>query len=371
MARKSKYYKRKDGIYETIKTINGKRVAFRGKTCAEVDRKILEYNADAIKGRPFPVVVDEWLKGRENVIAPSTYRGYAIAAERWKRLFPVRCGEIKPLDIQRRLTEFEGKGYSASTVTIELNVLRQIFSHAVIAGDVDISPVDNIRKSRGLPRKRRNALTEEQERLVEEYRGEDWLFGLMLLYTGCRRGELLALNWQDIDRERGTITVNKKINYCYGNKPTLEHFLKNRNADNNDGNERIVPLLAPLAAVLPRNRIGRIFAAENGEFMKHAELNKRWKNYCRNVGLIEIEIDKDGNEIETFPITPHCFRHSFTTICYESGIDAKSAAAFIGDTEQVTRNVYTELRNRHKFSSVDRLNAYLEMRAAEREEKAK
>ena len=41
---KSKYYKRPDGLFESIRTINGKRVAFRGKTCREVDRKILEYN---------------------------------------------------------------------------------------------------------------------------------------------------------------------------------------------------------------------------------------------------------------------------------------------------------------------------------------
>ena len=40
MAKKSKYGIRKDGLHEAIRTINGKRVAFRGKTDREVDRKI-------------------------------------------------------------------------------------------------------------------------------------------------------------------------------------------------------------------------------------------------------------------------------------------------------------------------------------------
>ena len=40
---KSRYYVRSDGLHESIRTINGKRVAFRGKTDREVDRKILEY----------------------------------------------------------------------------------------------------------------------------------------------------------------------------------------------------------------------------------------------------------------------------------------------------------------------------------------
>ena len=57
--RKKKYYQRPDGLFESILTINGKRVAFRGKTCKEVDRKILEYQAEAAKGCKFPVIADE------------------------------------------------------------------------------------------------------------------------------------------------------------------------------------------------------------------------------------------------------------------------------------------------------------------------
>ena len=42
---KDKYYKRPDGLYEVSRTINGKRVRFRGKTCREVDQK----NSKSIK----------------------------------------------------------------------------------------------------------------------------------------------------------------------------------------------------------------------------------------------------------------------------------------------------------------------------------
>ena len=59
MAKKPKYYVRPDGLHESIRTINGKRVAFRGKTDKEVDRKILEYREEAEKGRKFPVIADE------------------------------------------------------------------------------------------------------------------------------------------------------------------------------------------------------------------------------------------------------------------------------------------------------------------------
>ena len=367
---KAKYYRRPDGLYETKRTIRGKRVAFRGRTCAEVDKKILEYNVNVSRGRKFPVVADEWYEAVESTVSHNTHRTYSFALRRVKEYFTCHVGEIRPLDIKRYITEFEGKGYALNTVQIELSVIKQIMSYAVMQGDIDLSPAAEVKHGKHLPKKKRNALTEEQEMMVEAFRGEDWLLGVMLLYTGARRGELLAMNWQDIDREKGVIRINKKLNYGYGNKPVLETFLKNRNKENNDGTSRIVPLLAPLAELLPRNRIGRIFTDENGDYLSGSQVTARWRSYCRAVGLTEWGYDENGNPQETFPITPHCFRHSFTTICYEAGVDAKTTAAFIGDTEQVTQQVYTELRARHHVNSAERVNAYLELRSAEREEVA-
>ena len=57
---KKKYYQRPDGLFETSRTVNGKRIFFRGKTCAEVDRKILAYNAEKKLGRKVPIIADEW-----------------------------------------------------------------------------------------------------------------------------------------------------------------------------------------------------------------------------------------------------------------------------------------------------------------------
>lgn len=363
---KKKYYQRPDGMFETSRTVNGKRVKFRGRSCAEVDRKILAYNAERNTGRKVPVIADEWLAEREIEISMSTYRVYNYAVERIKKAFPMVAGEVAPLDIKRYITAFEKQGYSRNSVQIELGVIKQIFAYAVLQGDIDTNPAREVKHSRNLPCKKRHALTEEEERKVETYRGEDYLLGMMLLYTGCRRGELLALHWQDIDRKAGTITISKKLNYAYGNTPHLEHHLKNRNRENNDGSGRVVPLLAPLAAVLPNRRIGLIFANDEGKPLTGAQLLNRWQAYCRNAGLADYEYNDKGEPVATYPITPHCFRHSFTTICYEAGLDAKTTAAFIGDTEQVTTEIYTELRQRQHVSGAERVNAYLAMRAEER-----
>jgi len=363
MPKKAKYYRRKeDGLYETSRTVNGKRVKFRGRTCAEVDRKILEYNTEKKQGRKLPVIADEWYRLREGDISHSTFKVYGYAVDRIKAAFPQRAGEIKPLDVQRYITAFERKGYAKNTVTIEVAVLRQIFAHAVMQSDIDFNPAAEVRKGKNLPEKQRSALTEEQELKVETCRtGEWWLLGLMLLYTGCRRGELLALEWKDIDRTAGVIHITKKLNYAFGNTPKLENHLKSKNG------ERDIPLFRPLADALPRNRIGRIFTGGGGNYLTASQLNRVWKTYCHDAGLTHWVYDENGNPEEVPLVTPHCFRHSFATICYEAGLDPKDTASYVGDTEQTVRNVYTELRERHHASSADKVNAYLELR---REEKA-
>ena len=359
----AKYYKNERGMYETSRTVNGKRIKFRGKTIAEVDRKILEFNTEKKSGRKLSVIAEEWYEKHEATVSHSTYRVYGFAVRRIiDAMGNKRSGEIRPLDCQRYVSDFESKGYSLNTVQIEMAVLRQIFAHGVLAGDIDVNPAVEIRHGKHLPKKKRSALTEEQERKVEACRtGKWWLLGMMLLYTGCRRGELLALNWQDIDRAEGVIHITKKLNYAFGSKPKLEDHLKSENG------KRDIPLLAPLAEVLPRNRIGKIFTNDDGNYLTISQLNTAWKDYCRSADLMDWEYDESGKPVQIPAVTPHCFRHSFATICYEAGLDPKAAAAIIGDTEKIVQEVYTDLRQRHHATSTDKLNAFFEMRRAERE----
>ena len=347
MAKKKYYQRKEDGLFETTRTVNGKRVRFRGKTCAEVDRKILAYNQEKQQGRRMPDIIDEWQEMHNEEVSESTRRVYDVAVRRIREAFPGYAGSYTPMDVKRYITAFEKKGFSASTVSVELGVLKQVFSYAVLQGDIAVSPATEVRASRGLPKKERSALTEEQEALVEAYRGEDYLLGMMMLYTGCRRGELLALTWQDIDLAAGVIHVTKKINYATG-KPVLEHKLKTKNG------KRDIPILAPLAAMLPQKpRIGLIFCGEDGAPMSIGHWNRRWTSYTARAGISGI--------------TPHQFRHSFATLMYEAGVDSKQGAAFLGDTEDVLKGVYEELRRSRADIGAARLDAYLEMRRAEAE----
>jgi integrase len=342
----AKYSKRKDGLYETSRMIDGKRVYFRSKTIKGVDDKILAYRGQKQRGRKVGAIADAWFESKERELRPATVKAYKYAlkflldspmSERY-------ATEIKPLDVKRFVNDCEAQGYSGETVATILHVIKAVFSFAVLAGDIDVSPATEVTRSRNLPKTTRSALTEEDERKVEAYRGDDYLLGLVLLYTGMRRGEAMALTWQDIDRGAGVIHVTKKVNYTTA-PVSVDNFLKSANG------RRDVPILAPLAAALPANRIGLVFGDEAGKHLTSYKFEQRWKRYCEAVGI---------------KATPHQFRHSFATLCYEAGIDSMSAAAMMGDTPDVVAKVYTELRKAHHEQEAERVSAYLEMRAAER-----
>ncbi len=348
MAKKRSYYCRPDGLFETIRTINGKRVAFRGRTCAEVDRKLLAYHEDAEKGRYVPDIVDEWFDTLEGKVVDNTIATYKPKVKRMKQAFEgVRAGEVETLDIMRALRDYETQGYCHGACATYLSVMRMVFDHALLR-DVRINPVNGVKLSKGLPSGTRRALTEEEERKVFEFRGEDWLLGYMLAYTGCRRGELLALEWKDIDRKAGVIHVTKK----YDNRlHRVDQYLKSKNG------RRDIPIFAPLERVLPKNRIGLLFPGKDGGHMGGSEFGRRWEKYCKAAGL--------GDDV-----VAHCFRHTMATLCYEAGMDSRAAARVLGDTVQVVEQVYTELREKHHQDQVDRLNAYLQMREESWKEQA-
>lgn len=352
MAKKGRFYTRPDGLKEAIRTINGKRVAFRGKTDREVEQKMREYKEKEERGKMFAEVADEWEREHEREVGEAARKYYSLCVRRLKEFFDMPIKEIRPLDIKRYMNTLVKAGYAGGTARIRMTTIKQILSFAVIEGYIEVSPAAESKMPKNMPKKERNALTEDQEEIVRrsgiERNATFWLFPYLLLYTGMRRGEAAALTYEDIDRKNGVIHVTKKINYVNGSNPKLENFLKSKNG------KRDIPLLPPLADALPKNAIGLIFSGKNG-YMTCSEIQKMWRQYCEEVGLV----DDSGDKLE-YPITPHCLRHSFATICFEAGLDPRSAAQFLGDDVQTLETVYTHLRTKKQESAAEKLVRHFE-----------
>ena len=161
------------------------------------------------------------------------------------------------------------------------------------------------------------------------------MFAYFALYTGLRKGELLALTWEDIDLKSRTICVNKSI-YNDHNIPKIKK-------PKTENGIREVPLLNRLYEKLTPGK-GIVFSV-NGKHMTESQYGDYWERYCKESGV---------------QCTVHQLRHAFTTMLFENDIEIKDAQKILGHAQaSTTQDIYTEIRKsresiiKEKLLSVD------------------
>ena len=112
------------------------------------------------------------------------------------------------------------------------------------------------------------------------------LFAYLVLYTGLRKGEALALTYMDITN--GEIMINKSV-YYEGMQPKIKW-------PKTQAGTRKVPILTPLADVLPEQKTGPVFPNASGALMTDSEYKAEWKKYIVATGI---------------SCTPHQLRHPY------------------------------------------------------------
>ncbi|MBP3936448.1 MAG: site-specific integrase [Clostridia bacterium] len=332
--------KRADGYIQRQVTLkNGKRKVFYGKTEKELNRKIAEFREDCAKGRYFRVIADEWETEHFPTIQPTTADSYRPALKRAIDEFgDMRCQSITPRQIQGVIERMAKKNYAMKTVQNQLMVLRMIFDYAALQGELEYNPCSPVKLPKGLSKTRREIPEDEQiERVKSGVALPFGLFAYFLLYTGCRRGEALALTYGDIDFQKRLIRVNKAV-YFDGNTPKLK-------LPKTDAGTREIILLDVLAKHLSakHNADDLVFPDESGKLMSAKHFRCQWKKYCAASGIT---------------ITPHQLRHAYATILFEAGVEDQDAQELLGHANiAVTRDIYTHIRAKRKTETAKKLNA--------------
>lgn len=318
------------------------RVSVYGHDIIELADKVKQL-AEAAERRACPDfcdVVDEWDKWHSPAIKYYTKDCYIAPIKDVKEYFAeCKITDIHPLDIQRYMLALERKKYAKQTIKLRLTVLRQVYDYAILQQYVSINPCAVIQAPKNAPKAKRELPCDSQIEAVKRAQSADFgLFALLLLYTGLRRGEALALCYEDINRVKGTISINKAIVFEDG-LPTVQTSLKSSSG------VRELPLLDPLKSVLPKQANGLIFKNIDGKALTLSQFNISWRNYRRENGIT---------------ITPHQLRHAYATICFDAGLDPKDAMRLLGHSkEEVTRDIYTHITESRAQIATDKLNAFI------------
>lgn len=331
--------KRKDGRWQESVVINGKRQYFYGLSKAEVLRKINAYREKIATGPLFSEVLDKWLEEasigkRNNTVI--LYRNQVNTASSLLGNISVR--QITPKDIQRSVYQY-AKTHRSNVCHLYLNTVSRALGYAVNEGIIESNPAREIKvPSTAVRSKTRDPLPPGSVEIIKASVDKPFgLFALALLCTGMRRGELLALRYEDIDREAKTISVTKQLTFV-GNDPVLS-------PPKTDKSVSVVPLLPILEDALPRRKKGIVFPAEKhpDEYMTSYEFRKRWDEYCRATGIYA---------------TPHQYRHEYATILFEAGLPPEDLQILLRHAKlSTTMEVYVALREKKIADTFERVKS--------------
>lgn len=324
--------KRKDGRWQEQMTITeGGRTRqkyFYGRSKKEVLQKIRAYQEDQERGPLFETVADEWWEMHEPTLAYTTTKPYRPAIRRAKDHFgKTYIRQIKPTDINRFLMDFIREQHAAQkTAKTQLMVINLICKYATANGYIPFNPARDISVPRGLAHEPRDMASDLDLARIKD--STDCTFGMFaywILYTGLRRGELLALTWKDVDIKTRTITVNKSV-YHISNMPQVKE-------PKSAAGIRTVPLMDKLLEKIKPGK-GLVFPGPSGGHIKEMEFKRLWYAYAKESGV---------------SCSPHQIRHAYATMLFENDIEVKDAQQLLGHAyATTTQDIYTHIRQTRK-----------------------
>ena len=361
---------RADGLIERTKTYDGKRVHFYGKTAKEVAAKIEQYEQEreAVQenGPLFEDVAGEWWEEHLKSIKIGAERAYSGSYKAALDEFSgYRMKEITPAVVSLWGEKFKAAGYAGKTASNARSVLSCIFKFWCVRDGETYNPVTFTDLPRGMKKQRREPPTLEQLETVKAHPEGFGLCAWLFMYTGCRLGEVLALQWCDVDFKNNRISINKEVAWVH-NQPIVQE-------PKTENGVRVVPLLSPLRAVLEPLRGAKHEYILGGEKpLTSTAYQRRWTYYCKDVGMAHYTVQVRKNKrrgvvyetsvkIWKADVTAHQFRHEYASMLYEAGIGELEAQRLMGHADiTTTRRIYTHIRERQISTAGAALEKYID-----------
>lgn len=362
--------KRSDGRWQGTVTIGRnddgtqRRQYVYGKTRGEVADKINELihkiNSGTFIDKYKSPLVSEWLNTwlnqyKKNSVKESTFDQYETLLR--VHIIP-EFGEIKLTDLtEDHLQNFYNKLYANGTSARTIQIINVVLSSALKKAIKNRLILFNVCEAVELPKqskKERRVLTsDEQKRLVEELQKDSQgVMYVVALFTGMRRGEVLALTWDDVDLENATINVCKTLNRVKTYQDSGDKTKLIVTDPKTKTSNRVIPIVDVLIPLLEEqhnltrenNEFNLVFPSESGGYIDPGNYNRKFYKIVKRAGLPKAN--------------PHSLRHSFATRALEAGVDIKTTQELLGHSSMaITADLYTHSLMDHKKKEIHKLKS--------------
>ena len=293
--------------------------------------------------------LDSYIKGLRR---ESTYDRYSGMLKKYilPRIGNMTLDSIKRKHVKNLLLDLYNEGLSKSSVSLVNNIIGGIMNHAIDEELIEVNPTSGIIKLLNLNRTKRiliEPLTSDEVSLIlktclENFH-KNYPFFLTSFRTGMRLGELLALEWSDVDWNGMFIKVRKS--YKLGKiGPTKSG--KERRVDMSDqlyGELKMLHRIQLRDAFKKGKKKIKIIFHHNGNYIEQHTMRKIFKSIHQKAGIKVIRL--------------HDIRHTFASLLLSAGYSPVYVKEQLGHHSiQITVDTYGHLipgSNREAVNSLD------------------
>lgn len=334
-------YQRDDGLWVasivvgySSQTGTARRKVRYGRTKQEAQNKLLDLQHKSLAGQlgaettTLKACLDFWLESVVRVkVDPGTHALYQQRANDYiiPHLGHIHLSKITPLVLSQWYQDLEKEGRSADLRNKVGQLLRRCLRHAVSYGLLH----DNVAMKLPLPRvltEEMHPLDEDQVRQLLRIAARNRLYPLYLLAidSGMRQGEIIALEWTDIDFEKSTVSITKSAR-SGGKGGVRIKEVKTR------ASRRRIQItrrtLDALVAHRAKSRGALVFSNCRGKHMLKSSLRLAFKRLLDAAGLPVIRF--------------HDLRHTHATLALLKTKNIKAVSARLGHADiRVTLETY-------------------------------
>jgi integrase len=342
---------RPDGRWEgRYHTHDGHRRSVFGRTKADALTRLHDATAARDRGTlPAPSretvgsFLTTWLAGAQPSLRPMTFQSYdsIVRTQLVPRLGRVVLSRLKPQQVQQTEAGMLAEGLSPKYVRNVHGVLHRALDRAVQWHTLAVNPSDGVDLPHRAPREM-NALDVDQARAVLEEAVRDEELGalwVLMLTTGMRQGEILALRWRDVDLDAGRLSVmansvrlSKRTRGLLG----LTSAEPVRGDPKTARSRRVIEMPELAVEALRRRRQGTkvialnglVFTRPDGRSLAVPTVYSSWHRLLERAGVPKVR--------------PHDARHTCATLMLGQGVHPKLVSEMLGHaTVAITLDLYS------------------------------
>lgn len=378
--------------------LDGRRIRrhVQGRTAAEVRRKLDQLKQDRLGGVDLAAELTEptvgewaatWLAIVERTRKPSTARTYGTHLAYLKPIRRLRLNRLTPEHLEEIYVGLVARGVSVTSVQGAHRTFRSCFGEAVRRGKLERNPATAARPGRADEREVEPlTLAEAQAILVAALSHRNSARWEIALALGLRQGEVLGLQWADVDLDSATLTIRRALQqgqwkHGCGQPPTCGHRPHRCPLRWGGGlivvppksrkGIRTVPLPAPLVAALRAHRAtqaaeqlaagsmwqrppvkgrlqsgtGFVFATPTGKPIDPRKDWQAWKDLLQEAGVRDARL--------------HDARHTAATFMLVAGVDTRTVMDLLGWSQPILTVRYQHVVDELKHEAARRIEALL------------